>query len=215
VLLAIVGAGAQGKVTLETWRAQHPGATFVLVDDAPALLGSELLGVPVAGDIDHLLGLDAEVVIALGNNPTRLAVAGRLDGRVRWGRVVHPSAVVAPSATLGPGTVVLPGAVVHTDARVGAHVIVNTGVIIEHDCVIEDAASLSPGTRMGGRVRVGAGAFVSTGVTLAPRVTVGVGAVIGAGAVVVHDIPERVLALGVPARPVRPIDASFDWKRLL
>jgi sugar O-acyltransferase (sialic acid O-acetyltransferase NeuD family) len=211
----VVGAGAQGRVTLEAWRSARSDARFVFVDDDPRLHGTSLLGAEVVGGLDRLTELAGRVVIALGNNETRLAIAARLEGKVEWGTVVAASATVLPSVTIGPGSVVLAGAVVNTEARIGAHVVVNTGVVVEHDCVIEDGASLSPGTRMGGRVRVGRAAFVSTGVTLAPRVTVGAGAVIGAGAVVMRDIPDRVLAYGVPARVIRPIDASFDWKRLL
>lgn len=217
----VVGAGAQGRVTLEVWRAAHAEARFVLLDDDAKLHGTELLDVKVVGGVALLPELCAdgcEVLIALGNNGARLALAARLEAAVKelhWGRAVHPSAIVAPSASIGAGSVVFAGAIVNTDARIGGHVVVNTGVIVEHDCVIEDGASLSPGACMGGRVHVGRGAFVSTGVTLAPRVKVGAGSVIGAGAVVTKDIPEGMLAYGVPARVVRAIDASFDWKRLL
>jgi acetyltransferase EpsM len=93
-------------------------------------------------------------------------------------------------------------------------VIVNTGAIVEHDCVLEDGSSLGPGACMAGRVQIGRGAFISTGVTLAPRVRVGAGTVVGAGSVVVADLPDGVLAYGVPARVVRPL-GDFDWKRLL
>ena len=222
----VVGAGAQGRVTLEAWRAERPHARFVLLDDDAKLHGTTLLDVKVEGGLDQLGALSGqdssaescEVIVALGNNETRLALTARLESSVkglRWGTAIHPSAVVMPSARIGGGTVVLAGAIVNTDACIGAHVVVNTGVIVEHDCIIEDGASLSPGTKMGGRVKVGRGAFVSTGVTLAPRVSVGAGAVIGAGAVVTSDIAERVLAYGVPARVVKPIAASFDWRRLL
>jgi sugar O-acyltransferase (sialic acid O-acetyltransferase NeuD family) len=218
----VVGAGAQGRVTLEAWRAARPEVTFVLLDDDARLHGTTILGASVVGGLDRLGDhhyLQSEVVLAIGNNQARLAVAERLQTSMpaapRWAVVVHPSAVVMPSATLGGGTVVLAGAVVNTEARIGAHVVVNTGVIVEHDCVIEDGASLSPGTRMGGRTSVGRGAFVSTGVTLAPRVRVGDGAIVGAGAVVVRDVPERVMAYGNPARVIRAVDASFDWKRVL
>lgn len=38
-----------------------------------------------------------------------------------------------------------------------------------------------------------------------PGVTIGKGSVIGAGSVVTKDIPENVVALGVPCRVIRPI----------
>ncbi len=213
---AIVGAGAQGRVVLENWRAARPDARFVFLDDDAKLHGTKILGAEVVGPLAkvHELGEGAAVVLALGNNRTRLALAARLAG-VRFGTVIHPSAVVMPSATIGAGTVVFAGAIVNTDARIGEHVVINTGVLVEHDALIGRGASLSPGTRSGGRIEVGEGAFIATGVTLAPRVKVGAWSIVGAGSVVVKDVPERTLAYGVPARAVRSIGDDFDWRRLL
>jgi acetyltransferase EpsM len=212
----IVGAGAQGRVTLETWRAQHPDDDFVFLDRDTSLHGRTILGASVVGAPGADEVGDAEVLVALGDVTQRMRVAAELAALgVRFGRAVHPTAVVAPSATIGEGTIVHPAAVVHTEAKVGRHVIVNTGVIVEHDCVIEDGSSLSPGVRMGGRVQIGAGAFLGTGVTVAPRVRIGANTVVGAGAVVVRDLPSDILAYGVPARLVRPIDAAFDPRALL
>lgn len=210
----IVGAGAQGRVTLEVWRAARPDATFVFLDDAPEAQGREILGAKVVGPVDEARALGGEVVLALGNNAVRKALAARLEG-VRFGNAVHPSATVSPSATLGPGTVVFAGAVVNTEAHAGAHVVINSGVVVEHDAVLGDFANLSPGVRSGGRIEVGEGAFVATGATLAPRVKVGAWSVVGAGAVVVREVPERTIAYGVPARVVGQVDGSFDWRRLL
>ena len=211
----IVGAGAQGRVVLDVWRAARPDANIAFVDDDPAMHGRRILGAEVTAGIDSLGGIDAEVVLALGNNDVRLALAARLDGKVRFAVVVHPSAVVMPTATIDAGTVVFAGAIVNTDARLGAHVIVNSGAIVEHDCVLEDGVNVSPGARMGGRVTIRRGAFVATGATLAPRVEVGASAIVGAGAVVVRDVPERTIVYGVPARAAGVVDASFDWRRLL
>jgi acetyltransferase-like isoleucine patch superfamily enzyme len=47
------------------------------------------------------------------------------------------------------------------------------------------------------------GARISINVTILPGVTIGEGAVIGAGAVVAQDIPDKCLAVGVPAKPVK------------
>jgi acetyltransferase EpsM len=208
----IIGAGAQGRVILEIWRAQHPDGAFAFLDDGPGLVGQERHGAPIAGPVAALPAGD-EAVIAIGHNLTRMKIAAAA-GAARWGQPVHPSAVVSPSAQVGPGTVIAAGAVVNTEARLGAHVVVNTGVLVEHDCVVEDGASLSPGVCMGGRVVIGAGAFLSVGVTLAPRITIGAGTVVGAGAVVVADLPPGVLAYGVPARVQRPL-RDEDWSRLL
>lgn len=53
---------------------------------------------------------------------------------------------------------------------------------------------------------IGDGAFIGSGTMLVAPVTVGRRARIGAGSVVTHDVPEGVLAYGVPARPVRSAD---------
>jgi len=212
----ILGAGAQGRVVLETWRAQDAACDYAFLDDDPALTGRSVLGAIIIGPLATLREVPGEAILAVGDNPRRLQLAEAWTAEgAAWGIAMHPSAVVSPSATVGAGSVILPRAVVHTDARIGAHVIVNTGAIIEHDSVIEDGASVSPGVCTGGRVHVGRGAFIGAGATLAPRVTIGAGSVIGAGAVVVADIPPGVLAHGVPARVIRPLEPDFDWRRLL
>jgi len=52
------------------------------------------------------------------------------------------------------------------------------------------------------------GAAVGAGATLIANVRIGKGAIVGAGAVVTRDIPENVLAMGVPARAVRALENS-------
>ncbi len=210
----VVGAGAQGRVVLDNWRAQHPNDTFAFVDDDATLRQRTILGVTIAGPLADLPKLGGEAILAIGNNEARLRIAAQWAGKVTWGQVVHPSAVVMPSARVGPGTVVFAGAIVNTQASLGAHVIVNTGSIIEHDSIFEDGTSVGPGCRMGGRVRVGRGAFLGVGVTLAPRVSVGAWTLVGAGAVVVSDLPDHVVAYGVPARVIRAV-VDDDWSRVL
>ena len=53
-----------------------------------------------------------------------------------------------------------------------------------------------------GPIRIGDGAWLGTGVIVLDGVTIGAHAVIGAGAVVTRDVPERGIAVGVPARVV-------------
>lgn len=54
-------------------------------------------------------------------------------------------------------------------------------------------------------VRIGSKVWIGAGVHINPGVTIGDGSIIGSGSVVTKDIPERVIAAGVPCRIIRSI----------
>ncbi len=199
--VAVIGAGGHAKVVLATLQAC--GYTVAAVfDDDPSKWGGDLLGVTVQGGVSRLAGVPGvRAVIAVGDNAARAAIAGRLPS-VEWLTLVHPAAHVHPSVHLGPGTVVFAGAVIQPDSRIGAHVIVNTAVSVDHDCCVNDFVHLAPGVHLAGNVTVGRGAFIGIGSVVTPGRRVGDWTTVGAGAAVVTDLPERVTAVGVPARPL-------------
>jgi acetyltransferase-like isoleucine patch superfamily enzyme len=49
--------------------------------------------------------------------------------------------------------------------------------------------------------------------TVLPGVRIGDHAVIGAGSVVTHDIEDRVVAVGVPCRPIHTLQVPAHWRR--
>lgn len=53
------------------------------------------------------------------------------------------------------------------------------------------------------QVVIGDGVWIGTRVIIMPGVTIGKGSIIGAGAVVTKDIPENVIAVGVPAQVIK------------
>ena len=55
-------------------------------------------------------------------------------------------------------------------------------------------------------ITIGDNVWLGGGVIVCPGVTIGADSVVGAGAVVTSDLPEGVVALGVPARVVRSLD---------
>ncbi|MFL0286912.1 sugar O-acetyltransferase [Mycobacterium sp. SMC-21] len=54
-------------------------------------------------------------------------------------------------------------------------------------------------------ITIGDNVWLGGGVIVCPGVTIGAGTVVGAGSVVTRDLPPRVLAIGSPARVVRPL----------
>jgi ankyrin len=51
-------------------------------------------------------------------------------------------------------------------------------------------------------VVIGARSWLATGVVITPGVTIGEGVSIGANSVVTHDLPDRCIAVGAPARVI-------------
>lgn len=61
-------------------------------------------------------------------------------------------------------------------------------------------------------VRIGKNCWLGAGVVVLPGVTVGDNTVVGAGSVVTHDLPANVVAVGSPARVLRPIsERDYDF----
>nr|WP_231117096.1 NeuD/PglB/VioB family sugar acetyltransferase [Pseudodesulfovibrio alkaliphilus] len=159
-------------------------------------------GLPLHGGIASLGTVPHDaVVVAIGDNRTRMAVADSLadEGEV-LASAIHPSAVIARDAVIGAGCVVCAGVVVNPGCSIGRNVILNTGCTVDHHCRIGDHAHIAPGVNLAGGVSVGRGAFVGIGACAIPGVTIGEWAVVGAGAAVVRDVPSGRSVVGVPAR---------------
>lgn len=70
-----------------------------------------------------------------------------------------------------------------------------------------------PHHRMGNtyaKVKIEDNVWIGAGVIVLKGVTVGKNSIIAAGSVVVKDIPENVLAAGVPARVIKNIEGNID-----
>jgi sugar O-acyltransferase (sialic acid O-acetyltransferase NeuD family) len=207
----VYGASGHGKVVGDILLARKDPSFAGFVDDKAELQGSMVLGLPVLGD-GHWLEREARkmkvaVALGVGNNFSRQRLAEKCRA---WGTelvtLVHPTASVSDSARLGHGTVVMAQAAINPDARIGTGVIVNTGAILEHDVVIGDYAHIAPNASMGGASGLGDYSFLGLNAAVRQCVVIGSRSIIGAGAVVVHDIPDYVVAFGVPALVQRLIE---------
>ena len=201
--LLVIGAGGHAKVLVDTaLAAGHEIAGVVGTAE-----GSEtLLGFPVSRTAE---GIDADgFIVGVGRNDLR---ARHFDEYRSRGfipaSVVHPSAVIGSGVRIGGGTLVVGGVVINVDADIGENVILNTGCTVDHDVIVGNHVLIGPQTALCGGVVIGTGVLLGAGVTAAPLVCVGEWTTVGAGAAVVDDLPAHTVCVGVPARPVRTVEA--------
>lgn len=197
----LYGASGHAKVIIDILRANDIPIEGLFDDNAS--LG-QLLGYPVFRPSK----VKGPLIISIGNNQIRRKIARQLD--VVWGMAIHPTAVISEKAEICEGTVVMQGTVIQSCARIGRHCIINTGASVDHECLIGDFVHISPHSTLCGNVQVEEGAWIGAGAVVIPGVKIGKWSVIGAGAVVVTDVPDRVIAVGVPAKIIRSTNMNGD-----
>lgn len=202
--LLIWGAGDQGTVTLDCALAmnRYGRIDFLAFKDKKS---REIPGYLVYKEenepLNKLLFSYDEIIVATGDNKLREEKLTTLKSMgLTAAVIIHPTAIISPSANISDGTTILAGAIINTNASIGVGCIINTGAIVEHDCIVEDYVNISPKASMAGRTRIGKKAFLGIGCTIIDGILVGKEAIVGAGAVVIRDVPDNVVAVGVPAK---------------
>jgi sugar O-acyltransferase (sialic acid O-acetyltransferase NeuD family) len=218
--VVIIGAGRFGAETLELGRQieRATGEVEIIgfLDDKSK--EEEVLGCPVLGGMDAAKQLTEDVpevqaVVAIGDTRSKQEVVNRYKSLgLSFANLIHPQAIVPESVRIGRGCIITAGCILTIDIDIGNHVILNLSTTVGHDAVIGEFSTLNPQIAVNGRNVIGEGVYIGTGAKLIHEVKIGDWSVIGAGAVVVNDIPENVLAVGVPAKPIKVSPYSVDAK---
>lgn len=209
--IVIIGAGGQARIVYEICSFDRNLEVVAFVDNVIHGKDEQIMGIPVVGDHSVLPKLIKDgvksAIVAVGDNQIRAAHFKKLsDMGLEMVNVIHPTAYIAPSAKLGNGATIAVGAIISTKAKIGNNVIINTGATIDHEDEIEDHASVGPGCSIAGRVTIKKGAYLGIGSVVKEYVTIGENTTIGAGSVVLEDIPDNVVAVGIPAKVIKTKD---------
>jgi acetyltransferase-like isoleucine patch superfamily enzyme len=172
---------------------------------ARAVAVLRLAGVRV-GSMPYLAGLapiiDGGSRIRAGR---RLRIVGR-QHRVQLGTGPHGRIVLGDHVFLNQGANVFAASAVH----IGDHTrLADLATVYDSDFHEIDEGA---GVRVA-PVHIGRNVWIGRGATVLPGCSIGDHSVIAAGAVVTGDVPARSLAAGVPARVIRSITCSDDYRR--
>lgn len=99
---------------------------------------------------------------------------------------------------------------------IGHHVTISHDVdFITHDGGLRVARAKYPDAYLFGRIKIADNCFIGAHSILLPGATVGTGSVIGSGSTITGEIPPGVVAVGVPAKPIKTVEDYIEGKRHL
>ena len=197
------------KLLMSGVTIQDPGSVYIDADvaigpDTVIRPNTSLLGKTVVGE-------DCEI------GPNSVIQDCEIGEGCRVTASVLEESTLESGVDVGPFSHLRPGAYLESGVHIGNYVEVKEsrlgrGVLAGHFSYLGDA-SIGAGTNIGAgtitcnfdgqdkhQTNVGEGAFIGCDTLLVAPVSVGDGAATGAGAVVTKDVPENLLAVGVPAR---------------
>ncbi|MFN2399739.1 MAG: acetyltransferase [Gemmatimonadaceae bacterium] len=206
--LVILGAGGFGREVawlVEEINMQSP--TFELIGFVDDSSVDTVERYPVLGTFDDWVSrapTNVRVVCAVGDPASRYRMARRATAAaLSFATLIHPTVRSSRWVEIGPGSIVTAYNILTTNIRIGAHSLLNLDCTVGHDCVLGEFASLMPGVHISGEVTFGPGVYLGTGAVVINGVSIGAWTTVGAGAVVSSDLPEKIVAVGVPAKQIK------------
>ena len=71
-----------------------------------------------------------------------------------------------------------------------------------------DHVHIAPGATLSGAVQVGRLSHIGTGASVRQGVRIGERVVVGVGSVVINDVPDGMVVVGTPARPLKVVSSK-------
>ena len=129
---------------------------------------------------------------------------------------LKPYSVISSTSIIGDNSVFLEKGLnimhfvfIANDVQIGTGCLINTYASIHHDVRIGDFVEISPRATLLGATNIGNETSIGAGAIILPNIRkIGNNCIIGAGALVTKDLPDNVMAYGVPAKIVKTINEN-------
>jgi len=210
--LVVVGASGFGREVaclVEDINKINPQYNLLgLVDDA--LTENTVEGFSILGDINYLYSINPKpfISIAIAHPNTRKKLVERLKNDFEFVTLVHPTVSMSPYVIIGEGSIICRNTLFTTNISIGNQCIINVNCSVGHDTQIGDFTSIMSHTAIAGDVFIGSGCYFGLHCTVINKISIGASGTYGAGTVIVNDMPENIVAVGVPARVIKSLKSE-------
>ena len=212
--ILVYGTGENSEQAFHIFKHIADVTIVGYVDDNAQRTGQQHLGKPVLGtgaqtaELARQHGIEGAFV-AIGDNHARGRASRALrECGLRFVNAVHPQSFIYDTARLGTGVMVEMGAAIHAGATVGDGTFVMGGAIVSHHSTVGAYALLAGGVVFGGNVQIGDYTLLGCGTVVQPHCAIGTSVITGIGAAVTGPLPDRAVAVGVPAKVIKYVEAS-------
>ena len=206
-VLGIWGAGGLGREILELSmiinEKEKRWSEFVFVVDNITV--PEVCGIKVMQyeDAKKQYGPNLEITVGIGEPIIREQKFQQLEvDEICIPTLIHPDVHIPKSTEIGKGVVIQYGCFISCDVKISEYVYIQPQCNIGHDALLAEGCMLSGFANVAGAVSIGRYTYLGLSTVLKEGITIGNNSIIGMGSVVYKDVPDDMVALGNPARPM-------------
>ena len=209
MILGIYGAGGLGRevyeLALRVNSEEKRWSEIIFIDDSEFVDSLRPIDIFSFSTVLQEVNLDnLEVCVAIGEPSIRESIFRKItDHKIKIATLIHPETTIAESTKIGEGTIICKFVSITCDIIIGKNVYIHPMACIGHDSLIGDHSVISSFVDVAGNCEVQTKSFLAIGVILKQGIKIGKNCIVGMSSVVHRDLPESVIALGNPARPMK------------
>ena len=204
--MLIIGARGFAKEILEILHQNGETENLCFYDDVNDNNPEKLFDIfPIINNIEaaeyHFSKFSKKFIIGIGNPKYRELMYNKFTsiGGEPYTIISKNSEIGSFENNIGNGVIITSGVIITNSINVGNGSMINLSSTIGHDTTIGEFVEICPNVSISGNCKIENNVFIGTGATVLPNVTIGKNSIIAAGSVVTKNIPENVMAAGVPA----------------
>ena len=208
MVLGIYGAGGLGREVLELARIIN-GRTkiwedFIFIIDGD---GGNLVNDVIVYSYEDAIGKfkgNLEISMGIGEPAVREKLFAKIerDG-IGAATLIHPDVYIPSTTTIGKGVTIQYGCFISCNVLIEDYVYIQPQANVGHNDILKTGCILSGMANLAGNVKVGNYTYLGLSTAIKEGVSIGDYSIIGMYSAVYKDIPDEMIAMGNPARPMR------------